>query len=149
MGTRHSSLSRRVVVTVCASAALLTAAVAASATRAGDAASLQIAFATQVTFGEPPIGTFQATAPLCVSGTTTDAVVRRTATETVVDRTFTCADGSGHFTLRLRVLNADLSATWRARAGDGLFANIRGHGRGQGAVTSDGENDVNFGSVNL
>jgi len=78
--------------------------------------------------------TFVATLPLCPAGTmlsTTDAKSGQTT------QTFTCADGSGTFTLKLQ--DHAKKMTWSIASGTGSYANSRGSGIWVGEVLSTGD----------
>lgn len=150
MPTHHITLVRCAFVSVCATAILLTTAATSAGTAPADPGGWQdVSIASHVVFDEPPTGTFEATGPLCPSGTLTDRVVDRQQTGVFINRTFTCADGSGQFTLQFRLDYSDATSMWRAIGGDGRYANILGHGRGQGAATETEEDDVVSGVVRL
>jgi hypothetical protein len=86
-------------------------------------------------FGDP--GTFTAdSAVLCVTGTTSD-VTRVTGGERVLNfhnlKTFTCADGSGTFTLRIQAQVKPCDSTdrgvWSVAGGTGDYEGLRGAGK--------------------
>lgn len=150
MPTHNITLVRCAFVSVCATAILLTAAAATAGTAPADPGGWQdVSIASHVVFDEPPTGTFEATGALCPSGSVTDRVVNRQRTGVFINRTFTCADGSGQFTLQLRIEYDDSTSNWRAIDGVGRYANILGHGRGQGTATETEEDDVIRGVVRL
>jgi len=83
-----------------------------------------------------PTGTFTAESELlCESGTTSD-LVRVTGNEVNLNfhvlKTFTCADGSGTFTLRLQAHVMPCAAndwgSWSVAGGTGDYENLRGAG---------------------
>jgi hypothetical protein len=83
-----------------------------------------------------PAGTFTADSPvLCEEGTTSDQT-RITGSDRVLNfkniKTFTCADGSGTFTLRINAQvmpcdNTDRGA-WSVIGGTGVYEGLRGAG---------------------
>jgi hypothetical protein len=83
-----------------------------------------------------PTGTFTADSPvLCAAGTTSDET-RVVGSDRVLNfknvKTFTCADGSGTFTLRLNAQVMPCSSTdrgvWSVIGGTGAYEGLRGAG---------------------
>lgn len=78
---------------------------------------------------------------VCATGTFVDTLIRfagfqspRGVVQLQVDKTFTCADGSGSFFVKLQI-QADFNTgietfTWVANGGTGDYASLRGSGRG-------------------
>ena len=98
---------------------------------------------TDVTFPEQgaPFGTFTATAPLCPSGTFVDQFVAAGgfpsghAHAVTVRKTFTCADGSGTFTVlfhpqltQATPSGCEEAGPFAVVGGTGAYAKLRGHG---------------------
>ena len=117
-------------------AAVLSAAAAAPAS-----AAEPVGVVVDVPFDGSP-GSFTAEgAGLCAGGTYTDSDIRTTAegrgrerTLTFhLDRTFTCADGSGSFTVRISAhwhpCDATNAGTWVVLRGDGDYSDL--HAAGQ------------------
>lgn len=106
------------------------------------AASAQTAtITTDITFPEEgePFGTFTATAPLCPSGTFLDEFVGggggSQAHAVTVRKTFTCADGSGTFTILFHPQGTPSTpggcleaGPFAVVGGTGDYAKLRGHG---------------------
>ena len=121
------------------------------------AAAVPVEVVVDVPFDGSP-GSFTATGPgLCAGGTYTDSAIRTTGangrarTLTFhLDRTFTCSDGSGSFTVRISAhwqpCDATNSGTWVVLRGDGDYTDL--HAAGQlvgsyvGADTCDPEGVV-------
>jgi hypothetical protein len=99
---------------------------------------------TTVAFSGPPQGTFTASGPICPSGTFVDEFVagggsfrapRLIAYALTVRKHFTCADGSGTFTVQFHPqfhpssdLNFHESGPWAMSEGTGKYGNLKGHG---------------------
>jgi hypothetical protein len=126
-----------------ASACTLLASPAAAADRSPFTINEQI----NVVTGET---TFTATAPLCPSGTFADSVISATFNlpqlegNVLIRTVYTCADGSGTFTMLKHVFlqfNPDFSSTntgpVQILSGTGAYADLRGHGVDNGQ--SDGQ----------
>ncbi len=101
---------------------------------------------TDITFPEvgEPFGTFTASDPLCPSGTFVDAFVggggsfrsgRVLVAASTVRKVFTCADGSGTFTIQFHPqftpstsAGCESSGPFAVIRGTGDYARLRGHG---------------------
>jgi hypothetical protein len=133
-------------VSVAASVALM-----ATAT-AGASVGTPLTISGQTTFGSP--GTFQ-TSPgsgLCATGATSDGNIGQLfstggqSNRHIIfhdQKTFTCDDGSGTFTMNLQVMlvfgNPTDSFSWRIVSGTGAYTNLHGTGSGVGL---EGVNEV-------
>jgi hypothetical protein len=97
---------------------------------------------TDITFPEEgePFGTFTASAPLCPSGTFVDEFVAGSRGPTffhtaTVLKHFTCADGSGTFTILFHPQftpatppDCGEAGPFSVRGGTGAYTRLRGHG---------------------
>ena len=100
---------------------------------------------TDITFpGKESLGTFTASAPLCPSGTFVDEVVGGGGAfhsahvffgAVTVHKLFTCADGTGTFTIQFHTQFTPATAAGCERIrpvcrvdGTGAYAQLRGHG---------------------
>ena len=109
----------------------------------------QVTIVSHVTFNDngPNFGDFEATGSavdnrvICERGTFVDTFIRfsgfqsnRGVVQIVVDKTFTCEDGSGTFFGQLRIFaNFDTgfeSFTWVVQGGTGDYTHLRGAGNG-------------------
>ena len=108
-------------------AALITGSTAAADTRQ----ALRIVFdGRSEGSGRGISGTFAASAPLCAEGTFVDGTGSRNGTRIRVDRSLSCADGSGGVTVVYDgvVEFLDGSGRWWVASGRGRFADLRGTG---------------------
>ncbi len=121
---------RRTMTLLSALAALLLSAMPVAAVTTADATiDVHSSFSA-------PGGTFTAdSALLCDSGTTTDETIIAGNGRAITFhnlKTFTCADGSGTFTLRLNAQVKPCSSTtwgtWSVASGTGDYENLRGTG---------------------
>jgi hypothetical protein len=146
---RHS-MFRRTAVHIMVATALATAVVGvvsvqlltAPGRTAHASPATPITINTVDDFSTPhPTGTFVASAPLCASGTFIDLIVNHEdiANKFLVDRTLTCDDGSGTFTIHLHVQfprQATDSAPWSINGGTGAYTTL--HGTGTWTTVSTG-----------
>lgn len=155
-------MRRTSAVLVVPLAAVLSAAAAAPA-----AAAEPVEVVVDVPFDGSP-GSFTADGGgLCAGGTYADSGIRTTGagrgrerTLTFhLDRTFTCSDGSGSFTVRISArwhpCDATNAGTWVVLRGDGDYADLHGAGRlvgsyvGPDTCDPDGVVDVLSGRATL
>src|SRR5215213_4553476 len=138
--------------------ALLVAVGCVALAAAPSAQAQEPSIVTDITFPEEgaPFGTFTASEPLCPSGTFVDEFVggggsfrsgRVDYGATTVRKTFTCADGSGTFTILFHPQLTPATPAGCAQAGPfaviggtGDYAQLRGHG--DFCVFGVGENEV-------
>jgi hypothetical protein len=137
------------------------AAVALAATGvAGASPGTPLTISGQTTFGSP--GAFQ-TSPgsgLCATGTTSDSNIGQLFStggqsgRHIIfhdQKTFTCDDGSGTFTMNLQVMlvfgNPADSFSWRIISGTGAYTNLHGTGSGVGLEFANSVDDSYTGSV--
>lgn len=115
---------------------------------------------SDVTFADPSFGTFTATGPICESGTTLDPVVLGVGFQSgqrgqlLVVKEFTCDDGSGTFTMLLRVTLRFVPTfsdtfTWSVISGTGAYENLHGTGEGFGVPTDTGVFDTYAGRMHF
>jgi hypothetical protein len=132
----------------------------AAAATAGVSGATPLTISGQTTFGSP--GTF-ATSPgsgLCATGATTDSNIGhlfstggQSGRHIIFhdQKTFTCDDGSGTFTMDLQVMlvfgNPADSFSWRVVGGTGAYTNLHGTGSGVGLELANGVDDTYTGSV--
>ena len=143
----------------CVATLAVAVALVATAT-AGATVGTPVTISGQTTFGSP--GTF-ATSPgsgLCATGTTSDSNIGQLSItggqsgRHVIfhdQKTFTCDDGSGTFTMDLQVMlvvgNPTDSFSWRIVSGTGAYTNLHGTGSGVGLELENGVDDTYTGSV--
>ncbi len=116
-------------------------AVGLGASPAGADRALAVSITAEETI--PSGGEFVASGPaevaglICPEGTTSNVLVSSRESRTVhfleIDKTFTCADGSGTFTMRLNVKldpdSGETTAAWWVTSGTGDYSSLRGTGR--------------------
>jgi len=153
---------RRKRFLVAASVATLAAVtvVMAMAGTAGASGGTPLTITGQTTFGSP--GTFQTSvgSGLCATGTTSDSNIGNLFTTGGQSnrhlifhnqKTFTCDDGSGTFTMNLQVMlvfgNPTDSFSWTIVSGTGAYTNLHGTGSGVGLELGNGVDDTYTGSV--
>lgn len=138
--------------TLCSVTSLLAVAIAGAASVTPAEAAAQVPFSISeqinVTTGA---ATFTATGPLCPSGTFADTVLNLSAfnapqlkLNVLISTAYTCADGSGTFTMLKHVFiqfNPDFSSTntgpIQILGGTGAYTDLLGHGVDNGQ--SDGQ----------
>jgi hypothetical protein len=121
---------------------------------------------TDITFPEEgePFGTFTASAPLCPSGTFVDQFVGGGGAfrsghffhGSTVRKTFTCADGSGTFTILFHPhftpatpAGCEEAGPFAVVGGTAAYAQLRGHGDFCVAPLGDGFRETFTGSFSL
>ena len=142
---------------------LLTAAGAlmlfAAPVQATTPAEVQIRIETTVPSEGLPFGPFTATGLVCPSGETIDVFGRSVGFESgnrlqiLVVKKFTCADGSGTFSLLFRVHITfqpfSDTFTWSVLDGTGAYARLHGSGSGFGTPTPNGATDNLTGGMHI
>jgi hypothetical protein len=136
------------------------AVVLAAAATAGAGVGTPVTISGQTTFGSP--GTFQTSlgSGLCATGTTSDNNIGQLfstggqSNRHIIfhdQKTFTCDDGSGTFTMNLQVMlvfgNPADSFSWRIVGGTGAYTNLHGTGSGVGLEFANSVDDSYTGSV--
>jgi len=106
-----------------------------------------------------PFGPFTATGPVCPSGTTVDVFGKSVGfasgnrLQILVVKQFTCADGSGTFSLLFRVHITfepfSDTFTWTVVDGTGAYTRLHGSGSGFGTPTPNGATDTLTGGVHI
>jgi len=136
-------MKRLSLVAVAGAVALLAPLGAAASAQA--AQQVPFTITEQITLGPngPVVELFEATGPLCHSGSFADTVVAQTSKVLVVRSVYTCADGSGTFnaTTELRGTpgpNDTVTSTGTVQllGGTGAFTNLIGHGSVTGFVNN-------------
>ena len=143
----------------------LAMALALAATPAAAASPEAVSIDSHVVFNPdgPNYGDFTASGPavdsglLCANGTFVDTGLRfagfqsghagRSDVQVQVVKTFTCADGSGTFVVKLQI-QADFASgletfTWNALGGTGDYGDLRGSGSGSTVRDADGNGNTN------
>jgi len=129
------------------------------------AAPQQATIVSHVTFnpGGPNFGDFTITGKaadshlICGSGTFVDTGIKfagfqagnggRTVVQLQVDKTFTCADGTGSFFVKMQI-QADFDTgletfSWVVQGGTADYGNLRGSGSGSTVRDADGNGNTN------
>jgi hypothetical protein len=102
-----------------------------------------------VTFSAPPTGTFETDNPGCPSGTSTDRVVARAGSHTIVRRYYVCTGVPGVVTIQYVVNELEVTARWTIVRATGAWATLSGHGTSTGTLTATGLESVSTGVVFL
>ena len=122
-------------------------------------ADVQIRIETTLPSEGFPFGPFTATGPVCPSGETIDVFSRSAGFESgnrlqiLVVKQFTCADGSGTFSVLFRVHLTfepfSNTFTWTVLDGTGAYARLHGSGSGFGTPTANGGTDTLIGRMHI